>query len=62
MLSKAEFDLLKLLLLIWFLAPIGYNASDMIFNLVGGTHQKYVAEHKSGEGGHLYFALMKLTH
>ena len=39
MLSKAEFDLLKLLLLIWFLAPIGYNASDMIFNLVGGTHQ-----------------------
>ena len=22
---------------------------------------KYVAEHKSGEGGHLYFALIKLT-
>ena len=40
MLSKAEFDLLKLLLLIWFLAPIGYNASDMIFNLVSGKVSK----------------------
>ena len=28
------FDFLKLVTLIWFLAPFGYNASDMIFDLV----------------------------
>ena len=28
------FDLIKLVILIWFLAPFGYNASDMIFDLV----------------------------
>ena len=47
MLSKAEFDLLKLLLLIWFLAPIGYNASDMIFNLVSGKVSKIFVQSKN---------------
>ena len=60
MLSKAEFDLLKLLLLVWFLAPIGYNASDMIFNLVSGKvsqifvqfRQKYLFNLKISIGCH----------
>ena len=32
------FDLIKLVILIWFLAPFGYNASDMIFDLVSIKH------------------------
>ena len=32
--AMTEFDFIKLVILIWFLAPFGYNASDMIFDLV----------------------------
>ena len=32
--AMTGFDLIKLVILIWFLAPFGYNASDMIFDLV----------------------------
>ena len=29
-----QFDLIKLAILVWFLAPFGYNASDVIFEQV----------------------------
>ena len=37
MFSKMEFDLIKLVILVWLLAPFGYNASDVIFDSVSTT-------------------------
>ena len=37
-----EFDLIKLAILVWFLAPFGYNASDLIFENVRYFYQFYL--------------------
>ena len=41
------YDLVKLAILVWFLAPFGYNASDVIFENVKTTFITYIAERVS---------------